>query len=721
MNTIKTVDNQIEQFKTNRYDNIENALKYIDKAMEICKENDLYDKLQECRYHYASAQFDKGNWKESLRINMDIKRIIEERGEKYVTKVQIFLTLGIYNFNIGNFEISLEFYLEALEDVERKKDLENVAKLKINISEIYRKLGDYSKAKEYLDEILIYENNLNVQSLEIIYTNYAEILTEMKNFSIGLNFLDKSDNISKKIKDNIGLAYNAMLRGRIYDKQGKFKEAEEYFLESLSIFKKTKEGIYIFEAYNDYIKFLINRNKLDRAENIIKETFQNLDGKDSLITELTLERHLAIINYKRGKYKLSIDHFLTYDRIFGEYDIEIVKMRLLAVKTKFDIIKSQKEKNKIEKHSKELEEKYDVFETATEIIKEITSTLELKEIVSKVQKQLKQAIPLDVFGLALYDKEKGEITYEEYVEGDIGHGEDIKPIDVYSRKNFSAYVVRNNEDIHLRIMDDKSKFVDEIVDGITIEPFDRISETVVFKRLVFEDKILGILTVQSYKRDIYDSRHIAIIDLITPYLAIAVNNSIKSNKLIKEIKEREKTEVKLKEINDILRNISNTDNLTSLYNRHYLNKIMDGIFYKKDFEERIINLIMIDIDFFKEYNDTYGHVEGDKVIKQIGLKIKDICDDYNIDAFRYGGDEFLVIDFNLDKDSLRNLGKRINTDIKNLKIRNSKSPISHYVTISVGITQVKLEKSYNQNKLIKKVDNALYESKRVGRNRVVFI
>ncbi|MDW7668088.1 MAG: GGDEF domain-containing protein [Bacillota bacterium] len=717
MNSINIVDNQIEQFKANRYDNIENALMYIEKAIKICKENNLEDKLQECRYHYASAQFDKGNWKESLRINMDIKRIIEESGEKYVTKIQNFLTLGIYNFTTGNYEISLEYYLEALEEAERKNDLDNIAKLKTNISEIYRKLQDYKRAKEYLDEILIYEKNLSQQSLGVIYTNYAEILTEMKNFASGINFLNKSDEISKNINDNIGLAYNAMIKGRMYEDQGKYNVAEKYFLESLSIFSNAKDGIYIFEAYDDYIKLLIKKNELEKAENMIQEACKVLDGKDSLITELTLERHLASINYKKGKYKQAVDHFIAYDRIYDEYDINVLNMRLLAVKTKFDIVKSQREKKRIEKHNKELEEKHDVFEIATEIIKEITSTLELKEVVSKIQKQLKQAIPLDVFGLALYDKEKGEIIYEEYVEGDIGYGDVLKPIDINSKKNFTAYAVRNNEDIHLRTMKDKSKYVDEL----TIELFNRISETVIFKRLIFEDEILGVLTVQSYEKDIYDNRHIAIIDLITPYLAIAVNNSIKSNNLFKEIKEREKTEIKLKETNYILRNISNTDNLSGLYNRHYLNKLMDGIFYEKEFEGDIINLIMIDIDFFKEYNDNYGHVEGDKVIKQIGCKIKEICEEYKIDAFRYGGDEFLVTDYNLSIDDLENIGKRINTDIEKLKIKNSKSPISDYITVSVGITQVELEKSCNQNKLIKKVDNALYESKRVGRNRVIFI
>ena len=648
---------------------------------------------------------------------MDIKKIIEDRGEKYVSKIQNYLTLGIYYYTTGNYEISLEYYLEALEEAEKKNDMDSTAKIKTNISEIYKKLKDFKTSKEYLEEILIYDKKINPQSLGVIYSNYAEIMTEIGEFKSGLEFVEKSDKISKKIKDNIGLAYNEMIRGRIYKNQEKYKEAEKSFLKSIAVFREAKDGVYIFEAYDDYIKLLVKKDYFEKAEALIDEAYDTLDGRDSLITELTLEKNNAMINYKRKNYKKTADHYMAYDKIFDKYNENILKMRLMAVKSKFDIVKSQKEKNRIEKHNKELEEKRDVFETATEIIREINSSLKLKEIVAKIHEHLKEAIPLDVFGIALYDKDSQEINFKEYVEGDVIHGDKIQPIDVNSRRHFASYVVRNNEDIHIKTIDEKSKYVDEIV----VEPFNRISETVIMKRLIFEGEVIGVLTVQSYKKDIYDNRHTSIIDLITPYLAIAINNSIKSTNLVKEINERQKTEIKLKKVNKILRNQSNSDNLTGLYNRHYLNKKMDNLFIQNDIKSKLINLIMVDIDFFKEYNDTYGHVQGDKAIKSIGSKIQEISRRYEVRAYRYGGDEFLITDHKLNKQDLKKLGNEINEEIEKLKLENQKSPLSEYITVSVGITRVKLEKSCNQNKLIKKVDNALYESKRIGRNKVIFI
>lgn len=717
MDILKKVDSKIEKFKQMKYENIDYALIYINDAMKICKDNKLEDKLQECRYHYGAALFDKGKWQESLNISMNIRRQIDEKGEKYVSKIQNNLTLGIYYFSTGNYEISLEYYLEGLEEAEKKNDIENMAKLKTNISEIYRMLKEYEKSKEYLDEILIYEKSLTNQSLGVIYTNYAEILTEIGDSTSALNFLGKSDDISREINDKVGIAYNDMIRGRIYCKKKDYINAEKYFLRSIDLFNKVKDGVYIFEAYDNYIELLIINNRLDEAESIIKEAYRVLDGKESIITEIKLEKYLAIINYKRGNYKEAVDKYKSYDRIYDVYDDHVLKMRLLAVETKFDIIKAQKERKRIERYNKELEEKHDVFLTATEIIKEINSSLNLKDVVAKVHHHLKIAIPLDVFGLALYSKEKGKINYKEYVEGGKRYGDRLKPIDINSRKNFTAYAIRNNKDIHLRTMDDKSKYVEDII----LEPFNKISETVIFKRLVFEGEILGVLTVQSYEKDIYDRRHTAIIDLITPYLAIAVNNSIKSHNLEKEIKEREKAEEKLKEKNDILREISNTDSLTTLHNRHYLNKIMDNLFGIENIKGKNINLIMVDIDFFKEYNDTYGHIAGDEAISKIGRKIKEICEKNCIDAFRYGGDEFLIIDYDYSLNELRALGEKVNREVENLKINNLKSPISDYITVSIGITQVELENECNQDKLIKKVDNALYESKRIGKNKVTFL
>jgi len=148
---------------------------------------------------------------------------------------------------------------------------------------------------------------------------------------------------------------------------------------------------------------------------------------------------------------------------------------------------------------------------------------------------------------------------------------------------------------------------------------------------------------------------------------------------------------------------------------------MDNLFEMENIKGKNINLIMVDIDFFKEYNDTYGHIAGDEAISKIGSKIKEICEKSGMDAFRYGGDEFLIIDCDYSLNELKALGEKVNREVENLKINNLKSPISDYITVSIGITQVELENECNQDKLIKKVDNALYESKRIGKNKVTFL
>jgi len=79
MDILKKVDSKIEKFKQMKYENIDYALIYINDAMKICKDNKLEDKLQECRYHYGAALFDKGKWQESLNISMNIRRQIDEK------------------------------------------------------------------------------------------------------------------------------------------------------------------------------------------------------------------------------------------------------------------------------------------------------------------------------------------------------------------------------------------------------------------------------------------------------------------------------------------------------------------------------------------------------------------------------------------------------------------------------------------------------------------
>lgn len=159
-----------------------------------------------------------------------------------------------------------------------------------------------------------------------------------------------------------------------------------------------------------------------------------------------------------------------------------------------------------------------------------------------------------------------------------------------------------------------------------------------------------------------------------------------------------------------------TDALSGLYNRKKLDKEL--VFFKKN-SERILpyGIIMIDIDFFKKYNDTYGHVAGDRVIRQVSAIMSHSVRTEDI-VIRYGGEEILVLLKNVNRATVESIAERIRMNVEGTHIPHKASECSDCVTLSVGGLFISEPSVISLSDAIKKVDKALYNSKQNGRNMV---
>jgi diguanylate cyclase (GGDEF)-like protein len=172
----------------------------------------------------------------------------------------------------------------------------------------------------------------------------------------------------------------------------------------------------------------------------------------------------------------------------------------------------------------------------------------------------------------------------------------------------------------------------------------------------------------------------------------------------------------LESANANLITLSMTDQLTGVVNRRGFEHALEAAWKRSCRESRELSLLMIDVDHFKRFNDSYGHVEGDaclrSVARAITLAVTRDCDV----ICRYGGEEFAVIVDSTDSDGARLIGERIRRSVASLDLPHSGSPIGH-VSISVGCATT-IAKGKHFDDLITMADTALYEAKRSGRNRV---
>ena len=159
-----------------------------------------------------------------------------------------------------------------------------------------------------------------------------------------------------------------------------------------------------------------------------------------------------------------------------------------------------------------------------------------------------------------------------------------------------------------------------------------------------------------------------------------------------------------------------TDVLSGLYNRRYFYDISKQYFYTAIKHNQKLSVLMIDIDKFKNVNDTYGHDVGDHIIESSSKVLSKITRKDDIVA-RYGGEEFIVLLTDTGIKKAEDLAERIRVAVEKNGITLESGEVV-YITISIGVTQLNNKNDRNIDETIKRCDNALYESKNKGRNMV---
>lgn len=181
-------------------------------------------------------------------------------------------------------------------------------------------------------------------------------------------------------------------------------------------------------------------------------------------------------------------------------------------------------------------------------------------------------------------------------------------------------------------------------------------------------------------------------------------------KLLKQmrrmVKMSDMMQSKLTSLTSELEKLSKIDDLTNLYNRRFFNEIYEKEWYKAVNNQSPLGMLMIDIDYFKKYNDTFGHLKGDKCLQKIASTIeKTVKDPHNFIA-RFGGEEFVVLMLESTFNHCTEIAQKILENISSGSI----------VTVSIGIGYMTPKKDMEWETLLNEADQALYRAKKDGRS-----
>jgi diguanylate cyclase (GGDEF)-like protein len=206
----------------------------------------------------------------------------------------------------------------------------------------------------------------------------------------------------------------------------------------------------------------------------------------------------------------------------------------------------------------------------------------------------------------------------------------------------------------------------------------------------------------------FTERHVKTLELLGAQAAISLVNARHVENLERKVAER----------TEELRRMSMKDGLTAIANRRSFDERLGSEWRRAMRTGKPLSLMMIDIDHFKPFNDHYGHVEGDRVIRAVAQALEQVVNRSTDLVARYGGEEFGVVMPDTDPDAAQWLAKACLQAVDTLAIAHAHSTAGPRVSISVGVCTMTVDSELGAEKLVTRADQALYDAKRAGRNRV---
>jgi diguanylate cyclase (GGDEF)-like protein len=315
-----------------------------------------------------------------------------------------------------------------------------------------------------------------------------------------------------------------------------------------------------------------------------------------------------------------------------------------------------------------------------------TSSLQIDEVLRIIYEHVDHAVHPDTFYIGLYEEDLGELNFDIFVE----NGEFLPPFRSRLEGGISAWVVRNRKPVFVRNWNNEIEQL-PFEAGMVGAP----TQAIISVPLMAKNKLVGVMSAQSVTPDAFDHDHLRLLTSIAGQAALALENA----KLHAQVFEQ-----------------AQRDPLTGVFNHGTFIDKLHGLVSEASTHRRTVTLIMLDIDRFKQYNDTYGHLAGDDVLRSIVVAIQDHLKSTDV-VGRWGGEEFGIILPEVSRAQARLIAERIRqtaarTTLKDLHNRSIPSP-----TVSQGVALYP-DDATSIEELIDKADSALYRAKDLGRNQI---
>src|SRR6185437_2461938 len=331
----------------------------------------------------------------------------------------------------------------------------------------------------------------------------------------------------------------------------------------------------------------------------------------------------------------------------------------------------------------------DISEVAVfrELGKALTSSLQLDQVLRTIMEKINEVLHPDTWSLLLMDQDKQEL----YFEIATGKGADrLKDLRIKVGQGLAGWVAESGKAVVVPDTSQDSRFFAQVDSRTKME-----TRSIVAVPVRFREQCLGVIElINCVGPEGFSARDMALLEALADYAAIAIENA----RHVQRIHE-----------------LTITDDCTSLYNARHMNFMLDTEIYRSHRYAFEFSLIFIDLDHFKQINDTHGHLMGSKLLAEIGSAIKENCRLIDL-AFRYGGDEFVILLPQTSKENAMGVARRIHRLIRETKWLREPG-LNVNLTASVGVASYPTD-SRTKAELLHLADDAMYLVKNTTRDCV---
>ena len=707
--------------------------------------NDKYDDIQWRSLIYVLYTLFCHSWNEPWDTFKEWYQKAIENSQKsgdllYLAHACYYINLWNPSLSVEEFLVDSNKYIAMIENTKYKEALATAKLAKQKFLSIAGELEDpLCFDDEFFREEAFIEQMIEAKyysGLAIYYIYKIQILFMYESYSNSLEYIEKAYEF---INTLAGSAF--MEEFSLYT----FLNLTHYY-KDLSISEKIKAKKRISKEYKRVKKWAKNCPENFLFHRYIMEAEQcRISGKAE---KAEVHYNLAIEAAEKGtflRYKALANELAA--RFYYNRDLKEIASHIFKQSYYYYSIWGAKGKaNQLKIKYKDIWTKIDgrVFSKETSIT-DSSSSVDINSIIMASEAILKE-IELDSFLKALMEiviktaaaqkgcimlRSKSDIMVEGEYDSEKGQMSVLKHDEIVFHKfpkEIVEYVETNKEIlIHYDAFSETTFVNDPYI-------LQNRPKSVLCMPLINQNKVTAIIYLENNSiRGAFTKERVRIIELLSREMVFSLENArlytdlerserelrAHRDKLEELVIERTKElEVKNIELNKYImkvEQISITDELTGLYNRRYFNETLERSVEEAKESEKLFVFMMIDIDYFKKYNDTYGHYEGDNVLRKVGHMIREYIKDENGFAFRLGGEELGIFLNKSNENHAEQFAETIRKGVEELKIIHEKNTNSRYITISIGISIIPHNELTKEN-IYTLADDALYASKEKGRN-----